>query len=197
MEIAVLGGTDDLGGHVTAELLRRGHTVRIVSRSDPASQRNNVTYRRADVRTAEGLDTALDGTSTVINAVNARSHFDEVMVAGTERILDAEARVGVSHHVEISIVGCGPGALRVLQGQDAAGAGTSRRPGRLEPAARDPVPLADHGHPGDGARYRVLPTGTARLQPIDPRIVAARLVDIAVGRAAGRVPDIGGPEVKP
>jgi uncharacterized protein YbjT (DUF2867 family) len=34
-----------------------------------------------------------------------------------------------------------------------------------------------------------------RVQPVDPDEVAARLVELALGDPAGRVPDFGGPEV--
>lgn len=46
------------------------------------------------------------------------------------------------------------------------------------------------------ARLPVLPTPSGfRFQPIDADEVAARLVELALGEPAGRVPDIGGPEV--
>jgi uncharacterized protein YbjT (DUF2867 family) len=41
----------------------------------------------------------------------------------------------------------------------------------------------------------LVPVGTA-FQPVDAREVASRLAGIATGSAAGRVPDIGGPEVR-
>jgi uncharacterized protein YbjT (DUF2867 family) len=41
----------------------------------------------------------------------------------------------------------------------------------------------------------VTPAGM-RLQPIDVRDVAARLVELAVTGPAGRVPDIGGPDIE-
>jgi hypothetical protein len=45
------------------------------------------------------------------------------------------------------------------------------------------------------ARWRVVPTGPARLQPIAPTIVAGRLADAVHAGPGGRLPDIGGPEV--
>ncbi len=38
------------------------------------------------------------------------------------------------------------------------------------------------------------PTGF-RVQPVDPDEVAARLVELTLGKPAGRVPDLGGPKV--
>ena len=46
------------------------------------------------------------------------------------------------------------------------------------------------------ARFGVRPTGKAKLQPIDPRVVAARLADAALAEPAGRLPDIAGPRVQ-
>jgi uncharacterized protein YbjT (DUF2867 family) len=46
------------------------------------------------------------------------------------------------------------------------------------------------------ARRRIRLTGSARLQPIDPAVVARRLADAVHADPAGRLPDIAGPEVK-
>jgi uncharacterized protein YbjT (DUF2867 family) len=46
------------------------------------------------------------------------------------------------------------------------------------------------------ARMPVIPIpGGVRLQPVDSREVAARLVELALGRPAGRVTDLVGPTV--
>ncbi|MFD3699051.1 SDR family oxidoreductase [Streptomyces sp. NPDC058646] len=48
------------------------------------------------------------------------------------------------------------------------------------------------------AKMPVLPApGGLRFQPVDAREVAARLVELTLGRPAGRVADIAGPEVHP
>lgn len=47
-----------------------------------------------------------------------------------------------------------------------------------------------------GARSPVLPVPSGvRVQPVEVREVAARLAELASGPPAGRVPDLGGPEV--
>jgi uncharacterized protein YbjT (DUF2867 family) len=46
------------------------------------------------------------------------------------------------------------------------------------------------------ARLPVVPVPAGfRVQPIDPDEVAARLVELTLGEPAGRVPDMGGPQV--
>ena len=48
------------------------------------------------------------------------------------------------------------------------------------------------------AKLPVVPKpGGLRLQPVDSDEVAARLVELALDRPAGRVPDLVGPEVHP
>jgi uncharacterized protein YbjT (DUF2867 family) len=46
------------------------------------------------------------------------------------------------------------------------------------------------------ARFGLRPTGVAKLQPIEPGVVATSLADAALATPAGRLPDLGGPEVE-
>src|SRR5262245_40561386 len=107
MDIAVIGGTGHVGALVVAELAARGDTVRVVSRSapGPGARGANVEHRRADLATGEGLTAALDGADAVVNAVGDPRGRPEILVEGTRRVLEAEAKAGVGHHVAISIVG--------------------------------------------------------------------------------------------
>ena len=98
MRIAVVGGTGTLGRQVTAELDRRGHEVRVLSRS---SQQFPV-----DLASGQGLAGALAGCGVVIDASSAQRQARQVMVEGSARLLAAEEQAGVGHHVCISIVGC-------------------------------------------------------------------------------------------
>src|ERR1700733_13036292 len=99
MRIAIVGGKGPLGGHVTAELTRRGHEVRVLSRSGEY---------RVDLTTGEGLAAALKDCHAVVDASNASSskRARQVLVEGSRRLLATEAEAGVAHHVCISIVGC-------------------------------------------------------------------------------------------
>jgi len=99
MKIAIVGGKGTLGGHVTAELTRRGHEVRVLSRSGEY---------QVDLTTGDGLADALRDCDAVVDASNASSakRARQVLVEGSRRLLAAEAAAGVAHHVCISIVGC-------------------------------------------------------------------------------------------
>jgi len=98
LRIAVIGGTGLVGRHAVDALGRAGHDAVVVARS-----------RGVDVATGEGLDEALVGAKAVVDVTNpavwdtdeARATFG----AMTERLLAAEERAGVAHHVLLSIVG--------------------------------------------------------------------------------------------
>ena len=92
MRVAVIGGTGLCGGHVVDALGRIGHDAVVVARS-----------RGVDVATGEGLDDALAGAEAVIDVTNAPA--PEELGAMTGRLLGAEERAGVAHHVLLSIVG--------------------------------------------------------------------------------------------
>jgi nucleoside-diphosphate-sugar epimerase len=89
MKTAIIGGTGTLGRLVAAELDRRGHDVRVLSRSAP--------QYRVDLITGEGLEPALAGCEVVVNASNNSSrHAAQVLVDGSRRLLAAERTAGVS-----------------------------------------------------------------------------------------------------
>lgn len=98
MRIVVAGGTGTVGRHTVNAARDAGHDVIVLSR------RSGV-----DVQTGEGLDAALVGADAVIDVTNltslsakrARTFFE----TGTRRMLAAEKRAGVGHHIALSIVG--------------------------------------------------------------------------------------------
>jgi uncharacterized protein YbjT (DUF2867 family) len=158
--------------------------------------REGVEHRRADLRTGDGLDEALAGVQTVVEAANSQTAAQKVLVEGGRRLLAAEARAGVGHHVAISIVGCDRtpyGYYRVKVAQE-------------EVVQGGPVPWsilrATQFHTlitllfESAQRLRLSPGGSARLQPIDPGVVAARLADAVGAGPSGMMGDIGGPEIR-
>lgn len=71
--ICMLGGTGFVGGHIAAELVAAGHTVRILTRS-PARHRDaavlpTVQLVRCDVHDEDALLAAMRGSDAVINLV--------------------------------------------------------------------------------------------------------------------------------
>jgi uncharacterized protein YbjT (DUF2867 family) len=188
MRIAIAGGTGTLGSLVAAELARRGHEVRVLSRSAPEY--------RVDLATGAGLAPALAGCDVVVDASNNSSrHAAQVLVAGTRRLLAAEQAAAVRHHVCISIVGCEQvpmGYYRVKTEQERV-------------VTQGPVPCsvvrATQFHElvlaalTAGGRWGVLPMPRAQLQPIACAEVAAVVADVAEGAPRPGHLQVAGPEV--
>lgn len=194
MTVAVVGGTGTLGTLVVAELLRRGVPVVVLSRR-AAGVPAGAEHRRVDLADGAGLDHALNGVGAVVDAANDNRGAQKTLVEGTRRLLAAGAAAGVSNHVTISIVGCDQVPVRYYRAKVA-------QERELESG---PVPwtllratqfhqLLDSAFAAT-ARFAVRPTGTAKVQPVDPTFVAARLADAALAAPAGRLPDLGGPRV--
>jgi uncharacterized protein YbjT (DUF2867 family) len=195
MTVAVVGGTGTLGALVVADLLGRGERVAVLSRR-AAGVPAGAEHRRVDLTSGEGLDLALDGVRAVVDASNSQKTAKETLVAGTTRLLEAGARAGVANHVTISIVGCDRLAISYykvkVEQEEALEAGEV--PWTLLRATQFHQ-LVDSALAAAG-RFGVRPTGTAKVQPIDPAPVAARLAEAALAAPAGRLPDIGGPRVQ-
>jgi uncharacterized protein YbjT (DUF2867 family) len=99
-EILVTGGTGVLGSKVVERLRSAGSEPRVLSRSGPPGT------IIGELLTGEGLEEAVSGADTIVHC--ASSPFRKARqteVDGTQRLLDAASRAGVSHLVYISIVG--------------------------------------------------------------------------------------------
>jgi uncharacterized protein YbjT (DUF2867 family) len=195
MTVAVVGGTGTLGSLVVADLLGRGERVAVLSRRD-AGVPTGAEHRRVDLTSGEGLDLALDGVTAVVDAANSQKGARETLVAGTARLLEAGARAGVRNHVTISIVGIDLVPISYykakLAQEEALAAGEV--PWTLLRATQFHQ-LLDSAFAG-AARFGLRPTGSAKVQPVDPTVVATRLADAALAAPAGRLPDLGGPRVQ-
>ena len=64
--VLVTGGTGHLGRDLVDRLVQEGHQVRVFARSPRADP--NVEWAIGDLATGEGLQAALQGVDTVINA---------------------------------------------------------------------------------------------------------------------------------
>ena len=191
-QVLVTGGTGVLGRRVVERLGSAGVETRVLSHSGiPGTL-------PGDLLTGEGLKEAVRGIDTIVHCATSpfrRAH--RVDVEGTRRLLGAAASVGVSHLVYISIVGIdlAPSypyyrvkldAERVVQGSPLPY--TILRATQFYDFVLMALRFLD--------RLPVMPIPRGFLgQPIDAGEVADRLVELALSGPAGRVPDIGGPEV--
>jgi uncharacterized protein YbjT (DUF2867 family) len=192
-DVLVTGGTGRLGRRVVDRLCAEGFEPRVMSRSGRPGT------IEGDLLTGEGIEAAVRGADTIIHAAQSPTRKSRrTAVEGTQRLLEIAARARISHFVYISIVGIERVPLSYYREKlDAE---------RL--VERSPVPWtilrSTQFHEFVLSMVRALdrvpfvtliPKGWL-LQPIDTSEVAGRLVELALGSPAGRVPDIGGPEVR-
>ena len=191
-QVLVTGGTGVLGRRVVERLGSAGVGTRVLSHSRiPGTI-------PGDLLTGEGLEEAVRGIDTIVHCATSpfrKAH--QVDVEGTGRLLEAAVRAGVSHLVYISIVGIDLAASypyyrvkldaeRVVEGSPVPY--TILRATQFYDLVLMALRFLD--------RLPVMPVPKGFLgQPIDAGEVADRLVELALSGPAGRVPDIGGPEV--
>lgn len=112
MKILVTGGTGFLGAHVVARLVSAGHSVRVLSRSPPASPQPGVELVPGDLGEVDSLRRAVHGTD-VIYHLGGRVDFDprrgremyQLHVDGTRRLLEVARQTPVQRIVLASTSG--------------------------------------------------------------------------------------------
>jgi uncharacterized protein YbjT (DUF2867 family) len=117
MKIIVTGGTGVIGEGVVPELLRRNHSVRLLSRhaEDDAKQWPGVEPFAGDVSDAESLHGAADGCEALIHVAGIAVEdppertFGSVNVGGTRNVLSEAKRAGVKRVVFVSSLGADTG----------------------------------------------------------------------------------------
>lgn len=188
--ILVTGGTGTLGRLVSDRLRERGHEVRVLSR--------HAKPYAVDLRVGSGLDAAVEGVDAIVHCASSPRGGDDRAAA---HLLAAARRASVPHLVYISIVGVDRLPLayygvkhkveRMIEEAGASGQGwTVLRTTQFHDlvlrllAAEARLPVLP------------LPSGVS-VQPIDTGEVADRLAELAVGAPAGRVDDMGGPQIRP
>jgi uncharacterized protein YbjT (DUF2867 family) len=189
MRIAVVGGTGTIGRRVVATLTGDGHEVRALSR--------RAAHHPVDLVTGAGLDDALQGCDVVVDASNGPSlgNARAVLVDGSRRLLAAEARARVRHHVCVSIVGIDyvpMGYYRVKLDQEGV-VDSAGLPWSIVRATQfhDLVASALSA----AGRFHVLPTAAVQLQPVDVEEAAAAVAAVAAGEPRLSRTTVAGPEV--
>ena len=188
MRIAVAGATGNIGARTVAVLEQAGHEVVRISRS-----------LGVDLTTGDGLDAALTGVETVIDATSyeAADRDDAVAYFGTttRNLLAAEERAGVHHHVLLSIVGVD----RIEGNAHYAGKREQERLVTEGPVPWTIVPATQFHDFAATVTSWTEKDGVAAIppllvQPIAPADVADILTEIATGAPQGHYRDVAGPE---
>ncbi|GAA0960565.1 NAD(P)H-binding protein [Kribbella koreensis] len=190
--VLVTGGTGTLGRLTTPLLRDAGFKVRVLSRSshEPA---DGIEYAVGNLTTGEGIDAAVAGVDTIVHLAGDAKGDDE---KARTLVKAVKAAGGKPHIVYISVVGADQESFAYFAFKRGA----------------EQV-IAESGLPWTTVRATqfndlmltlaktltklpVVPVPTGfRVQPIDARDVAARLVELAQGEPAGLVPDIAGPTI--
>ncbi len=196
--VLVTGGTGVLGGEVVPRLASAGHTVRIMSRgARPAGADPALEWAQADLEMGQGLAEAVAGVEAIVHAATGTMRRPRVDVRGTENLVKAAHDAGTSHLFYISIVGIDRVPFGYYKAKLAAE--------KLIEEAGVPwsVLRATQFHPLiDMFLHMLVRLPVAALprdfqfQPIDAGEVAERMVQHLAGGPAGRLPDIGGPQVR-
>jgi len=190
--VLVTGGTGRLGRHVVARLHDSGCEVRVLARH-PRPTPPGVTFCTADLRAGQGIERATAGVATIIHCATSTKGDAQA----TRNLVAAASRTGAPHLVYVSIVGVDqlgswgyPKAKRQAE-QIVTGSGLPWTILRV-------TQFYDYclTNARKLSRLPVVPVPAGfTVQPVDPRDVADRLVELALAEAAGRAPDLAGPQV--
>ncbi|MFS8478186.1 MAG: NAD(P)H-binding protein [Micromonosporaceae bacterium] len=196
MRVLVIGGTGVVGRPTAMELIRRGHSVAVLSRSATGVPPGAEAFA-GDITTDAGLERALVGVDCVVDCANVTTISRRVAIDyftdTTRRLGRLGQAAGVGHHVVLSIVGIDDTPYGYYEGKVA----------QEQVALTGPVPAtvlrATQFHEFAGQMLDRMRLGPLSLvpdmlvQPIAAAEVAVALAEVVEAGPAGRVPDIAGP----
>lgn len=114
-KVCIIGGSGFVGRAIVRQAAAAGMQVTVACRH-PERARDLQVYGarmvKADIASGKGLDEAVAGSDCVINLVGllferGRYTFDASHVHGTENVIDACKRAGVSQYLHMSALGAG------------------------------------------------------------------------------------------
>jgi uncharacterized protein YbjT (DUF2867 family) len=198
--ILVTGGTGALGSAVAASLKTTDNRVRVLSRKPaPSALEPSLEWAQGDITTGEGLPAALANVEIVVNCTGDARNVYQTDVLGVQRLAEAAHQAGVKHFFHISIVGIDRINLTYYQHKLRAEAAVS---GSGVPYSVLRVTQFHSLLHSILSRMEVVPEGyglpiahDALFQLIDTRDVAAHMLPLLLAQPAGRLPDVGGPQI--
>lgn len=189
--VLLTGGTGTLGRLVAPLLRDAGFELRVLSRHghEPG---DGIRYVTGDLIKDEGIGPAVAGTGLIVHLAGGPKGDD----VATRNLVRAAAGTSVRHLVYISVIGADRVPLAWFRSKLAAERAvaesgipwTTLRAAQFHDLALTVARSM--------ARLPVIPVpGGMRFEPVDAREAAARLVELALDRPAGLVPDLAGPVV--
>lgn len=197
MNLLVTGGTGTLGRLVVKRLCDLGHQARVLTRR-PGRLANAV---QGDLKTGVGLEEAVADMDAVVHAatgVRQSLTSRSTDLGGTRRLIQIARKARIGHVVYVSIVVIDGVNFPYYRTRLAAEHAVSEAgvPWSILRATQfhDLMELFLRG-------FSMVPGVIAlpfawQFQPVDASDVADRVVEAALGKPAGRLPDFGGPEVR-
>lgn len=197
--VLITGGTGDLGSHLLPLLTNSRNTVRIMSRgSRKAGFDVSIEWAQASIESGDGLAQAVAGVDVIAHLASDATKPQQIDVQGIASLLRHAEKAGVGHFVYISITGI----EQIPFGYYIAKLEAERI------IERSAVPWtilrATQFHslmpklfllPAIKTPFIGLIPKAFKFQLMDEREAAVRLSELVGGDPAGRVDDIGGPEV--
>lgn len=198
--ILVTGGTGALGSALVKFLLTTDHQIRLLSRKPaPANLDPHLEWAQGDVLTGDGLEAALSGVNIVANCVGDARNAYETDVLGVQRLAEASVQAGVQHFFHISIAGIDQIPAEFYQHK------VSAENAIIESGVPHSIQRVTQFHSLLDfvmSKVRSTPDGyilpiphDAQFQLIDTRDVAAYMLPLLTAAPAGRLLDVGGPEI--
>ncbi|MET8799864.1 NAD(P)H-binding protein [Nocardia sp. NPDC004568] len=190
--ILVTGGTGRLGRVFVPQLLAAGHDARVLTRSERPPEAHR--WVVGDLSTGAGLGDALAGIEVIVHLATTNGRGD---ITATRALIEAAQASGRPHLVYLSIVGIDDHALGYYRAKVECEAliARSELPWTILRATQFHDLIAEICD-----AQRLLPVlampSKVSFQPVDVTEVADRLAGLAAGPASGRVPDLGGPQIR-
>ncbi|MGW0179857.1 SDR family oxidoreductase [Nocardia sp. NPDC003345] len=190
--ILVTGGTGRLGRALVPRLLAAGHEVRVLTRSERDPREHE--WIVGDLRTGAGLAAAAADIEVIVHLATTNGRGD---IAATRALIEAARAAGGPHLVYLSIVGIDHHALGYYRAKAECEAllQHSDLPWTTLRATQFHDLIAEIFDLQRWSPVLAVPAKVS-FQPVDVLEVADRLAELAAGPPSGRVPDMGGPQVR-
>jgi NADH dehydrogenase len=214
--VTVFGGSGFIGRHVVRALAHRGFRVRVASRQpglafylQPLGEVGQIHAVQANLRHEESVRHAVRDATAVVNLVGLLTEagpqsFDDVHVAGAERIGRAAKDAGIEAVVHVSAIGADPAHASAYARTKAAGEAALHAVCPESIVFRPSIVFGPEdqffNRFAEMARFMpALPLiggGTTRFQPVFVGDVAEAVALAAEGNAKpGTIYELGGPEI--